>query len=104
LDLTGLNLTDLQTEMGLGLTRVTLPAEGRFQATIDGAIGQMTVVVPESLGARIHLDTGMSVRSIPDGYRREGDVYTSPGYEAAEERADLYLSQAMGILEVRDRE
>ena len=104
LDLTGLNLADLQTEMGLGLTRVILPAEGRFQATIDGAMGQMTVVVPENLAARIYVDSGMTVRSMPEGYQREGDVYTSPGYEAAEERADLYLSQAMGILEVRDRE
>jgi hypothetical protein len=101
LDLTGLALGDLETDMGVGFTRVTLPAQGRFQASIDGAVGMTTVVIPRGLEARILADSGLAVRVMPDGYRQEGDVYSSPGYESAEDRVDLSLSQAIGLLEVQ---
>lgn len=104
LDLTGLALGDLETDMGVGLTRVTLPAKGRFQASIDGAVGITTIVIPEGLEARIQAGTGLALRTMPDGYRREGDVYTSPGYGAAEDQVDLSISQAIGFLEVHSQD
>jgi hypothetical protein len=104
LDLTGLALSDLQTDMGVGYTRVTLPAQGNFQVSIDGAVGMTTVVMPSGLEARIHADSGLAVRVLPDSYRRDGDVYTSPGYNSAEDRVDLTLSQAIGLLEVQTQD
>jgi hypothetical protein len=104
LDLTDLRLGDLQTEMGLGFTEVTLPSEGRFQARIDSAIGQMVVIIPENMAARVSVDSGLTVRLMPEGYQKVGDVYTSPGYETADERVELHVSQAIGVLEVHDRE
>ena len=59
-----------------------------------------TIVIPDGLKARIHADSGLAVRVMPDGYRRDGDVYTSPGYDSAEDRVDLTVSQAIGLLEV----
>jgi len=100
LDLTGLELSELQTDMGVGFTKVTLPSQGRFQANVNGAVGMTTVVIPDGLEARIHAGSGLAVRVMPDGYRRDGDVYTSPGYDSAEDRVDLTVSQAIGLLEV----
>ena len=104
LDLTGLTLGDLQTEMGVGFTKVTLPSQGHFQASVDGAVGLTTIVIPGDLEARIHADSGIAVRDMPDGYQQDGDVYTSPGYDAAENRVDLTVSQAIGLLEIQNSE
>jgi hypothetical protein len=104
LDLTGLALEDLQTSMGVGFTSVTLPAQGRIQANVNGAVGLMTIVIPEGLEARIRVDSGLAVRAMPDGYQQEGDLYTSPGYGTAEDRVELNASQAIGLLEIISRE
>jgi hypothetical protein len=102
LDLTGLTVGDLAVETAVGRTVVTLPGEGRFEARIEGAIGAIVVVVPEGLAARVRVEGGLSASDLPDGYRRSGDVYTSPGYEGADDRVDLYVSQAIGKVTVRD--
>jgi hypothetical protein len=101
LDLDGLTLRALRVNLGLGQTTVTLPNRGRFEAVVKGAIGQMTIVVPDGLAVRIMANTGVATRSVPDGYRREGDVYTSPGYDAADDRVDLAVSQVIGSLVIR---
>jgi hypothetical protein len=100
-DLTGLTVSDLEVNMGVGQTTVTLPDEGRFQAKIEGAIGEMIVVIPEGMAARIRVDTGLAASQLPDGYQRRDDVYTSPGYESADNRVDLEVSQAIGNITIR---
>lgn len=101
LDLTGLEVEWLDVEQGLGQARITLPEEGRFEARIEGAIGQTIVVIPEGLAARVRLDTGITGRQIPGEYRCEEDVCTSPGYETADDHVDLEVGQAIGSLVIR---
>ncbi|MCL7452238.1 MAG: cell wall-active antibiotics response protein [Anaerolineae bacterium] len=101
LDLTGLTLSDLQVNFGLGRLEVTLPAAGRFEGSLEGAIGQTLIIVPEGMAVRIQADTGLASRDVPAGYQHEGDVITSPGYDTAENRADLQVSQAIGLLQIR---
>jgi hypothetical protein len=96
LDLTGLTMDSLNVEQGLGQARILFPEEGRFEARVDGAIGQTILVIPETLAARIRLDTGISGRQVPDDYRCEDDVCTSPGYETADHGVELEVSQAIG--------
>ena len=104
LDLTGLAVEELRTDMGLGVTQVILPAHDGFRANVNGALGITTIIVPEGLEARIQAGGGLVVRVAPDGYQREGDVYTSAGYGGAEDRVELTVSQAMGLLEIRSSE
>jgi hypothetical protein len=100
-DLSDLMVEELNATLGLGQAIVTLPKEGRFAARIDGAIGQTVVVIPEGLAARMRLDTGITGRQIPDDYHCADDVCTSPDYEAADDRVNLDLSQAIGNLVIR---
>lgn len=105
LDLSGLALSDLEATMGLGVTKVILPAQGPYRARIDGAMGGTTIIIPEDLAARIQVSTGFASSQLPPGYREHGDgVYTSPGYDVAGDGVDLEVSQAMGILRVRHPE
>jgi hypothetical protein len=103
-DLTGLMVNDLEVSIGVGQTTVTLPDEGRFQAKIEGAIGQTVVVIPAGLAACIRVDTGLASSQLPDGYQRRDDVYTSPGYDSADHRVDLEVSQAIGNVSIRRSE
>jgi hypothetical protein len=101
LDLSELVLEGLDVELGIGQTTVTLPTEGRFTARIEGAIGQTIVVIPEGLEAQMRLDTGITGRQVPADYRCVDDVCTSSGYETADDRVDLAVSQAIGSLVIR---
>jgi hypothetical protein len=100
-DLTGLTVSDLEVSMGVGQITVILPSEGHFQAEIDGAIGQTIVVIPAGLAARIRVDTGLASSQLPDEYQRRDDVYTLPGYNSADNRVDLEVSQAIGNITIR---
>jgi len=100
-DLTDLTLRDVQMNMGVGQTTVTLPDTGNFEAKIEGAIGQTTIIVPRSMAVRIHLDTGIAARQVPSDYQRHNDIYTSPGFESADNRIELKVSQAIGNITIR---
>ena len=104
LDLTGLSLRDLGLNMGLGLVEVVFPSGGRYEARVEGAMGSTTIVVPGDLPARIRVDGGLAVRQVPEGFRQEGAVYTSPDYDTAQDRLDLAVSQAIGLLRIRQAE
>lgn len=105
LDLTGLTMSELRTNMGLGLIEVTLPGEGDYQARIDGAIGVTTIVIPQDLAARIHVDSGLTTRELPDGYQKHGEnLYASPDYDTAQDRVDLRVNQPIGVLRIRHGE
>ncbi|MEE8390991.1 MAG: DUF5668 domain-containing protein [Anaerolineae bacterium] len=100
-DLTDLTVDDLDVSMGVGETTVILPNEGNFRAKIDGAVGSTVVVIPEGMEARIRFDTALVARQLPDNYRQRGDAYVSPGYDDAENRVDLEVSQAIGNVTIR---
>jgi hypothetical protein len=103
LDLSGLQISALKVDMGVGQTTVRLPATGNFDVGIDGAIGQIVVVVPEGMAVRIQSNTALANLSVPGGYERSERVYTSPGYESAENRANLTVGMAIGNVSVRKK-
>jgi hypothetical protein len=100
-DLTGLMVSGLKMNMGVGLTQVTLPDKGRFQAKIDSAIGQTVVVIPAGMAARVRVSTGIGGSQLPADYRHQDSTYTSPGYESADNRVDLEVNQAIGSITIR---
>ena len=103
LELGELTADRLNVSLGIGETMVVLPAEGRYTARVEGAIGQTTVIVPAGLEVRAEVDAGLSGRSVPPSYVCDDDVCTSPGYDNADHRVDLAVSQAIGNLVIRQR-
>jgi hypothetical protein len=103
IDLTDLMISDLNVSVGVGETTVILPETGRFQGEVQGAIGQIIILVPEGMELAIDADTGIASLDIPDDFLEEGDRYTSPGYATAQNRIDLKVGQAIGNIEIRRR-
>jgi hypothetical protein len=103
IDLSGLQISNLQVDMAVGGATVTLPEKGRFQAKMSGAIGRLVVVVPPGMQVRIQADNGLATVSVPSGYQQQGKVYSSPGYTGAENAVDLEISQAIGQIVIREK-
>jgi hypothetical protein len=101
LQLRGLNLTSLALNMGIGQNKVTLPEKGNLRGRIEGAIGETVLIIPEGMAVRLRMSTGLASRQVPSGFSQQGDVYTSPGYDSAENRAELEINQAIGVIRVR---
>jgi len=96
LDLTGVQLSDLTVDMGVGKTTVTFPSESSFRASIDEAIGSIVLEVPTDIGVSIQYDTGLVGSDVPSGYQMRNDVYYSPNYESSANRIDISLDLAIG--------
>jgi len=94
-------VSDLNVDVALGRTTVTLPGKGGGNAKVEGAIGEIVVIIPEGMEARIQASVPLGSRALPDGYQRQEDVYTSPGYARADDRVDLDVSLAIGSIRVR---
>jgi len=88
-DLRGTKVFNLSLDQGIGQQVVYLPRNGVIKANLSTAIGETIVVIPPGVAARIHVSTGIAARSIPDGFVRDGDDYTSPGYANTADKVDL---------------
>jgi hypothetical protein len=100
-DLTGLDISALHVHLAIGTGVVTLPEDGSFSGSVDGAIGQLVIVIPEGMAAQIAFDTGLAVRQVPDSYDCIDDVCTSPGYAGADDKVDLAVHMAIGSVVIR---
>jgi len=101
LDLSGLQISDLNFNMGLGSTSITLPETGHFIAKIDGAIGSITIYVPAGMTVQLKTDTALTARSLPAGYEKQNDnMYLSPGYSTSANQVVLDVGLAIGQVSI----
>jgi len=52
IDLSGLTISTLDVSLGVGQTTVILPEAGSFQGKIEGAIGQIVILIPAEMAVR----------------------------------------------------
>jgi N-terminal domain of toast_rack, DUF2154/Cell wall-active antibiotics response 4TMS YvqF len=81
LDLDNLALAGLNLDVGAGSTRVDLSGDwGRdLSAVVRGGAGQVTVLLPSRMGARVEAGTRLG-RVNAEGLRKEGDAYVNDAY------------------------
>lgn len=103
LDLTQLSLSDLNASIGAGQITMLLLEGESFSARLSGGMGQLLVIVPENLGVRINSGTALAAFSVPDGYERNGNVYTSLNYASADAQVTLELDLAIGSVVVKEQ-
>lgn len=102
LDLRNLMVNDLVVDMGVGETVVYLPEQGATQAQVNSAIGQLQVILPEGAEVRVQVDRAITGMSLPPELEAVSeDTYQTAGYEQAEQRIDLEVSQAIGNISVQ---
>jgi hypothetical protein len=76
LDLDSLTLTGLDLKMGAGKTTVDLTGdyERDLAASIQGGVGEATVLLPSEVGSRVEAKGGLG-QIDAEGLQREGEAY-----------------------------
>src|SRR5919107_4131243 len=99
LDLDSLTLTGLDLRMGAGKTTVDLTgdyAKG-FGATIEGGVGEATVLVPSEVGVRVRAEGGLG-KINAEGFQREGEAYVNDAYGDSDVSVDVDVQGGVGSI------
>jgi hypothetical protein len=102
LDLGQVTLTSLTFRGGVGESTITLPA-GSYAGTVDVGVGSMTVRVPRDAAVQLVVNAGLGRVNVANDLRRDGDTYTSPGFESARERITLRVNGGVGSIAIERR-
>jgi hypothetical protein len=99
LDLDSLTLTGLDLEMGAGKTTVDLTGDYAqdFDASIEGGVGEATVLVPREVGVRVRAEGGLG-KINAEGFQREGEAYVNDAYGDSEVTLDVDVRGGVGSI------
>ena len=97
LDLDSLTPTGLTLHMGSGKTTVDLTGDyaRNFDASIEGGVGEATVLLPSKVGARVSADGGLG-KINAEGLRRKGDSYVNDAYGDSEVIVEVDIQGGVG--------
>jgi hypothetical protein len=101
LDLRKIKISSLDASQGVGDLSVILPETSSLKGNISQAIGQIVIIIPEGTAVRFEVSKAISSLDVPGNFERQGEYYSTPGYEHADERIDLDISQAIGSIDIR---
>jgi hypothetical protein len=102
-DLSGLKITGLDVNMGVGSTELTLPAvEGSATISVKLPIGGVTVVVPPGVGVRMRTNKLLTSVNVGGGrFTHSGDEWVSDNYATSASKIDLRIDNVMGSIDLR---
>ncbi len=97
LDLDSLTLTGLTLRMGAGETTVDLTGDygEDFDATMEGGVGEATVLLPSEVGVRARAEGGIG-KINARGLQKEGDSYVNDAYGDSDVTLDLDIRGGVG--------
>ena len=99
LTLSGLNLHNLLVEIGTGMVLIDLSGDWshNVQVEVDGGVGELILLLPETVGVRVESHAAMSeVTTI--GLEKEEDVYTNEIYGSADVELDVEVNAGLGSI------
>lgn len=99
-DLERLEVNRISSNLGVGQNWVRLPLEGQVEGKVSAGLGEIRIFLPPGMEARIRATTGLGAVDVPEDFSRVGDLYFSPGYDGADNRADLSVDLGMGIIRI----
>ncbi len=100
LNLERMALSSLDLKVGVGSATATLPERGQYKAAVKGGIGALRLRVPQGVAARIQATSGLGGVQVDGDFERQGNVYVSPGFETASNRADITINTGIGKVTV----
>lgn len=103
LDLRDLKVTELDLDTGASTTDITLPAEaGHTRVKIDAGAATMRLHIPEGVAAQIRIESGMASINVDSRFPKVGsNLYLSPDYASAANRADISIETGMASVEIK---
>ncbi|MEO0331668.1 MAG: toast rack family protein [Bacteroidota bacterium] len=106
IDLRDSSVPELDIKAGVG--EVTLDLTGEWNndlmADIKGGIGELNLSLPGTVGIRLDIAGGLGDVDIPNGFRKDGRVYTNDLYDTSDHRLEFDIKAGMGSINVEVEE
>ena len=103
LDLSDLLVAELRLRTGASATRVIMPANaGMTEADIRSGAASVTIEIPADVAASIRTRGGLASIDVDQKrFPRQGEVYRSSGYDAAQNKIELNVETGVGAITIR---
>jgi len=103
LNLLDSKLQDVRVHYLLGDLNIQFPRAGSMSGSIESTLGNITLVIPREVGARIRLGSiTVGKCDIEEGLlERRGSEYVSKNFETADRRLDIIIDYHLGDLKIR---
>lgn len=99
-DFSEVKVDQLDSELAVGRSVVTLPRFGAVSGKVQVAVGELLIRVPKGKSVILHINTGVVAKDLPTGYSQSNGVITSNG--SSEEADELWINLAVGNLVVEE--
>jgi hypothetical protein len=98
LDLDNLTLEGLKLQMGAGKTTVDLTGDYAqdFDASIQGGVGEATVLLPSEVGVKAKAEGGLGKINAAEGLKRVGDSYVNDAYGESDVNLSVDVKGGVG--------
>jgi hypothetical protein len=102
LDLDSLALTGVDLQMGAGKTTVDLTGDyaQSFDASIQGGVGEATVLLPSDVGVKAKAEGGMG-KINADGLKRVGNSYVNDAYGESDVNLSVDVQGGIGQINLK---
>lgn len=102
LDLDSLTLTGLDLQMGAGRTTVDLTGEYAqdLEASIQGGVGEATVMLPSEVGVRAKAEGGLG-KINAEGLKKEGNAYVNDAYGDTDVTLEIDVEGGVGEINLK---
>ncbi len=103
IDLRDLKVTDFTLKTGASSSSVTLPARaGLTKVKVESGAASVKLFLPEGVAGRIRVQSGLAGINIDSTrFPAVAGGYETPGYEGAENKADIFVETGVGAVEIR---
>lgn len=102
IDLRDVLARHLAVKTGASSVNVTMPARGACLFDLEGGATSVNINIPETAAARIRVDGVTSMDVDTNRFPRLGaDLYQSPDFESASDRAEINITSGLGRVTVR---
>jgi hypothetical protein len=99
-DMQSMMINEFFVDVAVGKIIITLPTRGRLSGEVNNPIGSITIKVPATTALRLKAETGLTNIQVPIDYQKEDKFSISPGYSSADNRVDLIVNQAIGLVRI----
>ena len=102
LDLDSLTLTGVDLQMGAGKTTVDLTGDYAqdFDATIEGGVGEATVLLPSEVGVTAKAEGGLG-KINAKGLKKVGDSYVNDAYGESDTNLSVDVKGGVGVINLK---
>ncbi len=103
IDLKDVLATRLELKTGASSSNVVMPARGAALLDVEAGAASVNIRVPAATAARIRVKEGVTSINVDTNRfpRLDSDLYQSPGFDTAADRAEINIESGLGSVSVK---